>query len=772
MNSYEIPENLIEEINALEHKIEAASGGNLSQTELKAHRVPFGVYEQREEGSYMLRVRCNAGVISPEQLRAVAETAEKFGSPILHVTTRQELQVHDLQLEDVIPCMKKLLPHGLSSRGGGGNTLRNIMASWDSGVSPLEVFDVTPHAIAVANHLLRLPESYNLPRKLKISFCNGGSDNAGYRVNDLGFLADYKEGNRGFRVFVAGGLGRNPQQGHELHKFISEEKCVPVARAILSLFSKYGERKNRNAARLRFLWNKLGKDEFLKKYFAEYSDCLNQSYDPLPEPVLIRESKPVNKNKLPAEVLSFTGRFVVPQKQLGLNSLTLPLSTGHIEASKAIRLADFASTIGEDSIRFTRTQNIVLRHVPDERLEECCNLFSDLSPLTKLPSLVGDMVTCTGAETCKLGICRPRPLYRAILKKIRSESNMLNALKGFQIRFSGCPNSCGAHMTADIGFAGRATRKDSHLYPSYHVYVGAGLSADSYDLAVPTGTVSARRLPDFLSELLTTLDREDVHPENFKAWLADGGLTKVKILVDAYSRVPHFSEDKNDYFDWEAEEIFSLKGAGKGECSAGLYDLIDVDRNYLSNAVDLLKRCSTAEQDEVLRQIALTSARMLLVTRGSLPTLPHEVVREFEKHFVDTGLVAPRLGKIPSTILSGTLPEKSMVIQLYERMEELYESMDGSFHFKDENKSGEEIKKVVNRTELELRDYRGVGCPMNFVKVKMDLAKLNSGDQMEVLLDNGAPIENVPRSVSAEGHHVGGVEKQADGSWKVTIKKA
>jgi len=254
MISYEIPAVLTEEIDGLEKAIQEYRSGSLNPIKFRGIRVPFGIYEQRKDDTYMVRMRCAAGVVTPLQLRRAAELSKQYGKDVLHVTTRQALQIHDVQLENAVTVIRGLLEVGLSTRGGGGNTVRNIVANVDSGIDAGEVFDVTPYALALTSALIAEHDSWTLPRKYKIAFSNSESDSAGAAFTDLGFLATMKGGWRGFRVYVAGGLGRKPQAGHLLYEFIEPEKIYAIAAGLKRLFDKHGNRKDKNNARLLFLW--------------------------------------------------------------------------------------------------------------------------------------------------------------------------------------------------------------------------------------------------------------------------------------------------------------------------------------------------------------------------------------------------------------------------------------------------------------------------------------------------------------------------------------
>jgi sulfite reductase (ferredoxin) len=278
---YRIPGNLASELEELDSYIARFKSGEIDAATLKVRRVPFGCYEQRQDGTYMVRIRATGGALTPRQLQTIAEASARYGSEAIHITTRQEFQIHDVALDDVLPVMRELLLAGLASRGGGGNTVRNILVSPDAGVSPDEVFDPNPYAFALTSRLIAEPDSWLLPRKYKIAFSNSAADTAYAEFTDLGFIAQLRNGEKGFRVYVAGGLGAKPEVGHLLHDFIPAEEVYFVATAIKRLFDRHGNRKNRHAARLRFLWNTLGEERFRELYEEQLKLIREENSAPL-----------------------------------------------------------------------------------------------------------------------------------------------------------------------------------------------------------------------------------------------------------------------------------------------------------------------------------------------------------------------------------------------------------------------------------------------------------------------------------------------------------
>lgn len=765
--SYKIPETFEREIDELESLIQQYKDNTISESALKAHRVPFGVYEQRTPHTYMVRIRCAGGIVTPAQLRTIAHLSEKYGGDSVHITTRQELQIHDVALDNVITIMRELLPVGLSSRGGGGNTVRNIMASWDSGIAIDEVFDVTPYAVALTSRLISESDSWILPRKFKISFANSSKDNANATFNDVGFIAAKKNGELGFKVYTAGGLGRKPHVGHLLHDFVSVDDVYIVAEAIKKMFNHNGNRKNKHAARLRFLWNSLGRDKFVELYDQEYSRLQKEPVAPLPiTPIKNKmhedvEIKPVQEASHGFDI--WKERYVKEQKQPGLYSIQIPILLGRLKNEHAILLADFLSNFGENVLRCTMSQNLTIRNISEQYLVNVYQIIKSISDLSEQPSVIGNTVACAGASTCKLGICLSQGALLAITKRLRESNGALDSLSPFTLRLSGCSNTCGHHMVADLGFYGKGVRKGQTSYPAYTIVAGAVITEGKARLAEKVDEINAHDLPDFVSKFLEVYLSKQQQYDSFAAYIDDCGEEDIRIICDRYRDIPDFEKDKNYYFDWGAQDVFSIADRGTGECSAGLFDLIELDLELIKKKQHELE----VLQDEsaladALYHMTLAASRMLLITRGVEAYSDEEVFDQFVCHFIRTDLIhikflivieAAKAKRYDSLVR--LLKE---VYALADSVEKLYNSMDNSLRFPTEQSANLDTSResVVDKSTTDkahvFKDYRGVACPMNFVKTKMDLANMQKGQLLEILLDDGEPIENVPRSAAEEGH--------------------
>jgi sulfite reductase (ferredoxin) len=781
MNFYEIPNVLDSEIDGLEDSLARLKAGELTAGQLKIHRVPFGVYEQRKDGAYMVRIRCNAGAITPTQFKKAAELSKIYGNPSIHVTTRQEIQIHDVNIDKIIPIIRGLREVDISSRGGGGNTVRNVMASFDSGLFYDDVFDVTTYAYELTNRLIADKESWNLPRKYKITFSSKKNNNANAHVQDLGFIADIRDGVKGFKVYATGGMGGGPELGIILHEFAPAEDIYIIAEALKRVFSQYGNRKNKHKARLRWLIKDLGEEKLRELYNTEVEELraegnlltFNEDLFPNSSNVSDTAPEPIINNS--GDYKKWIGRHVKAQTQDGLFAVSIPLLLGDIGSDEAGELAELLEKLGDNTLRFTMDQNICLRNIPEVYLANIYEVAVKVSELSSKSSILGNSVACTGADTCRLGICLPKGLNKAIMTRLEKGRVDLDRLAAVKINISGCPNTCGQHMIADIGFSGKVGRNGQNSYPAYNIVAGARSLEGQERLAGIITDINARDLPDFLEEVLFDFQsKEDKYP-TFADYV--DGEDKIKDLADNYRDVPTFEEDKNYYFDWGAAEIFSLVGRGQGECSAGLFDLIDFDLEQSDYLIKEYNEKSNVTGEDVYR-LFIHVARALLITKGIEAPTEKDIINSFIKHFIGEGHI---IDSYKDLVDLGTAKDLNELVKHYidvkrllKSVKDLYQSMDNSLKFP-KSKTIKEKTVAVSDVEPSLnvhkKDLRGVACPMNFVKTKIELSQINAGDLLEILLDDGEPIANVPGSVEGEGHRVLSQDRIAD-YWKVIIEKA
>jgi len=784
---YKIPDSLTSDIAYFGTLIDDFHKGITDLVKFKGSRVPMGIYEQRKDGTYMVRVRCTGGYISPLQLKQIALTAQSHNSSLLHITSRQEIQIHNISIDQVKTILPELQQVELSSKGGGGNTVRNFLVDINSGISQDEAFDVLPYAVDLTTFLIAEPDSFTLPRKLKIAFSVNES-NAGFAlINDLGFIARIKDGKRGFKVYLGGSVASNPTLGWELFDFAPEEDLINIAVAAKRFFNNHGNRKNKHKARIRYIFYKEGAEKTKEIFFRYYNEIKET------ENVVFKPGKPAFEYKTPSfppvietsqEFEIWKKRYVFPQRQKGLFSTIISFVNGNTDSDTILKIAGFADAFGNDVLRFTARQQLQLRNIPEVYLPNVFQLLNELKINTSLPLIINNIVSCTGADACRLGICYSKGASLALKKKLSKSKLSLDDVSNIQINISGCPNSCAQQIWSDIGFSGRVGRNE-RMYAAYNVFAGATKGLNPA-LGKLLGTVSAKDLPQFTEDILTGYLQVKENYSTFRSYLDAEGFETIRTLVETYKEVPTFAEDKNYYYDWGSDELFSVANKGPAECSAGLFDMIDVDLNFIRNGLkDLEVETDGLKINQILYEIIFSSSRMLLVTKGAEPKTTTASFDLFIDKFINEGLVSDSFKDLVKT--AGADPgfnftdRKAEVILLAGTVIKLYEGMDDSLQFKTpgsvvkkEEKTIEMMKVKDKEREdkqgIRIKDFRGVACPMNFVKTKIELSTQKSGDLLEVWLDDGQPIQNVPGSVRNEGHEVITVE-QVEDYWTVLIRK-
>lgn len=792
---YRLPETLDTDIQKFGALAKDYQDKKIEATQFKAFRVPMGIYEQRQDEVYMSRVRTTGGVISPRQLLQVIEIAGRHQSNLLHITTRQEVQIQNLQLDEVEPVMHELKAIGLSTKGGGGNTIRNIIVSEWSGIDPDEQFDATPYAMELTSRLIAEADSYLLPRKMKIAF-SSNEKHIGYAaINDIGLVARVRNGQKGFFVYAGGGAGAKPTLGWTLFEFLPVEDLYVLAEALKKFFSDYGNRKNRHKARLRFVFYKLGEQETIRLIRSYFETQKKEQYPPFVVNETTLERHEYLSGDFPRdtteEFQTWKRRYATPQKQAGYYSILVPVLLGNIHLNDTAYidtltgLLQLVDKLGVETLRFTTTQNIRLRNIPDSALPIIFSLLKGIVADVTAPRLLNNIVSCTGADTCRLGIGLSKGLATAIRRELLKRNLDWDALQDARIHISGCPNSCGQQIWGDIGFSGKILR-NNRIYPGYQIYLGAN-RGEKPSFAETIGSLNARDIPYFVAELLSNYLVEKEKYTSLREYLLSEGKKLALQLIDKHKQIPPFEEDKNYYFDWGAETLFSIVNRGAAECSAGLFDMIDVDQTIIDNTKKRLETESdSARRNVYLYEIVFSASRMLLVTRGVEPKTTEEVFNLFLRSFIEYGFVNEKFRDIVTTARDNKEANfesrKAEIFALADAVSELYKDMDDSLQFKGIKPKTEEetakkeceVKEIsgsVKRGADKFKDLRGVACPMNFVLTKIELSPMKSGETLEIWLDEGQPISNVPGSVRGEGHEILEQEKADEGYWKVVIKK-
>ncbi|MDR3707712.1 MAG: nitrite/sulfite reductase [Capsulimonadaceae bacterium] len=625
-NLYALPDSVPQDLEQLKSMCDQFTREEITAARFQAFRVPQGIYEQREPGTYMIRCRLPAGQVTPEQMRLAARISREYGSGVLHLTSRQDLQVHAVALEGIYPATVALTNGGLSPKGGGGNTVRNIAACPFAGVCPDEVFDVTPHLIALTEALLNDPLSYQLPRKYKIAYSGCGTDCAGATVNDLGLIAKQRDGIDGFAVYVGGGMGSFSRVAQGLEEFVPAKDVYRVAEAVKRVFDKHGNRKNRHRARIRFLIESLGFEEFQKLYRAELTGIAKML-----APVSVAHEAPRRTYQTAVAAAPGFAQWqavhAAPQKQAGYFTVDIGTPAGVLDANLLDSLADLVQRFGDGIARATAWQTLMLRWVAEDDLPALHAGLAAIGLGQPRPPILRRMVTCAGASTCRLGICRSRGVAAAIQQAIgESDLDLTGPIGDASIHISGCTNSCGRHPVAPIGLFGVARREHGRPIPAYVVQLGGHVEEGKSTLATGAYTLPAKNVPAFVVDLLRAAQDEGADLDTF---LANGGREIAAALAKRHEVAPSFDDDPSAYIDWDAQEPFSLAGRGAAECGAGVFDLIDIDLAEATNSLAAGRQLLAVG----------SAARALLITRSKQADSDKEGVELFLKLFVDEGLV-------------------------------------------------------------------------------------------------------------------------------------
>ena len=795
---YRIPSTLNGDLDYTQSLIDQFKAGEIQAGQLKSNRVPMGIYEQRKNQHYMLRLRCAGGLVTPEQLAKIAFVGHQLSTSHLHVTTRQEIQIHNVDIEDAIPALKKLEKVGISSAGGGGNTVRNMMVDDRSGLTADEEFDVYPYVEELTSRLIAEKDSFTMPRKYKVAIDTSvATANYSY-IADLGLQARIKDGQRGFRVLIAGSAASNAHTGWEVFDFLPEKDLYRAAKALKNWFHKYGNRRNRHKARMRYVFYKYGTEEAKRLYLEEFEELKKDGSIDFEAPALPLEHHKPNFPALKAPTDFETWKRRYAHKQTNAEGLKenlwyayIPLRHGNNSTDFFAEVAEYLGNYGNDVIRFTKKEQIQVRNIPEEYLTNIYAFFKKLGVYQiDYPVVVTNLTCCTGADTCRLGICLPKGAIDGIAKQLLNSNLNLDAIPDFELRINGCTNICALATWGDLGFSGRVGRVGDDPYPAYTIWLPV---KGKHEIDLQQGYIAAKKIPAFVEDYLRDVIAEQANYADYYDYVAKRGVNIVKDLIAKYKEVAPYSEDPDTFFDFGDDEKFSLIKYGKAECSAGLFDIIEIDQDTIrekrKEVEQLLSdgKQNTDKIEKLLHDIVFSENRMLLVTRGLDPRTDEDVYNGFEKEFIAAGIIPQKFKVLTEKARNNKslIAEKPLIDELADLLNDLYQNMDDSLQFKlpaektpveqfSEEKVPAEKASAAEETETIVpdvkKDFRGVMCPMNFVKTKIALTPMQSGQILEILLDDGAPIENVPGSVKNEGHTILSTEK-VENYWKVLIKK-
>ena len=673
---------LTEEIDAFEAQIHLRKAGKLDEKVFAETRLRRGAYGQRYDNGRrndgttvqelhfpqapltkgpdtmwdapgMMRIKIPFGGLIPAQMMVLAELAEEYSDNILHVTTRQDIQLHFIHIEDTPALMRRLAAVGITTREACGNSVRNVTACPLAGVCRTESFDVTPYAKACAYYLLGHPDTQEFGRKFKIAFSGCEHEACALvAMHDLGGIAATKmiDGKlkRGFKLFVGGGLGAVPHQAKLLMEFCPEEDLLTVSRALGRVFARLGEKKNRNKARLKFVVAKLGIEEFTKVVEEEirtmpvdatWKTYFDQISEYREEPAV--PAVPLNGKPRPAGYDVWAKTNVYPQRQKGHTVVTITCPLGDLTSDQMRALAHLSDRYAGGNVRLTVEQNIVFRWVSESDLP---SLYTQLKSIgLGLPGAgsIVDVTACPGTDTCKLGIASSRGLAGELRERLAAKSMELDeSIRGLRIKVSGCFNSCGQHHVADLGFYGNSRNINGFTVPHFQVILGGqwNENAGSYGLAI--GSIPSKAIPQVVDRLTTHFVKEKQANEIFQDYCKRIGKKQLKAMIDDLAAVPPHAQDASFYTDWGDPRAYSIGDMGVGECAGEMVSAAEFGfRDAESAAFEaqlLIESGDYQKADHKAYEAMITAAKTLVrIQHPDVPNDPAIIVNEFRTRFVE-----------------------------------------------------------------------------------------------------------------------------------------
>jgi sulfite reductase (NADPH) hemoprotein beta-component len=573
--------------------------GEITPDQWRGFRLLRGTYGQRQtDDSHMMRLKAPQGVLTADQLYSLAEVAEKYSRGFGHITTRQNIQLHFVKLHDAETVMRRIAEAGMTTREACGNSVRNVTACAYAGISASEPFDVTPYSEILTRYFLRHPLSSSLPRKFKIGFEGCAEDHVKAAINDIGWLGRVEHGRRGFRVLVGGGTATMSVSGKVLYEFLPVEEMLNVAEAIVRVFHGLGDYKHKHKNRMKFLMKSLGWERWRAEFDRALADVhaeggVRLPFDPAELPV---EGPPAHRaappavEEIAARVTSgdVRGPGIQPepvpaaaseaafvrwastnlrhQKQGGYVAAIVTVPLGDLTSPQFRVLADLARAYGDGTVRVTPTQNLVFRWV---RREDASALYARLAAAglgLADAETIADITSCPGAESCKLAVTQSRGLGRHLTDFVRENPTLIDLAASLDVKISGCPNGCGQHHIAAVGFQGSLRKVDGRAAPQYFVMVGGGVTADGATFGRLVAKIPARRAPVALDRLAHLYAAEHRDDETAAAFFNRVDAVRVKQLLADLEPLTAETAEKDDFIDL-AETTEFRPETTEGECA-------------------------------------------------------------------------------------------------------------------------------------------------------------------------------------------------------------
>ncbi|MDH7445220.1 HEPN domain-containing protein [Aquimarina sp. 2201CG14-23] len=629
----------------LANKIEQFHKGKIDEEKFRSLRLARGVYGQRQEGVQMIRIKLPYGKVLSNQLRRICEVSDEYSRGRLHITTRQDIQIHYVDLNRTPELWAELEKDDVTLREACGNTVRNVTASETAGIDPKEPFDVSPYADALFRFFLRNPICQEMGRKFKVSFSGTEEDTGLSYMHDLGFIAKIENGVRGFKVMLAGGLGSQPRHADELYSFLPSNKIIPLMEGVLRIFDRHGERKSRAKARMKFLVKDIGVEAFKELVEAEQNAIAQKTVAIDAEAYVA--SVPVSVETPKSEITDqkafdlWKSTNVIQQKQEGYVAIGIKVLLGDFYTDKARLLANLVEKYAAGEIRLSLRQNILIPFVKEELLPFFYQELEKLGFVEAGYNKAIDITACPGTDTCNLGISSSTGIAEELERVIKTEYPQYLEKEDLVIKISGCMNACGQHNMANIGFQGMSVRtKDKLVAPALQVLLGGGnLGNGKGRFADKVVKIPSRRGPEALRRILNDFE-ENANGKTFVDYYENKGEKYFYDFLTDLSNVDNLTQE--DFIDWGTEEEY-VKAIGVGECAGVVIDLI---ATLFLESEEKIENAKRSFEDEIYSDAVyhaysslVNSAKALLLAENKKTNTHAGIISQFDEEFVASGKI-------------------------------------------------------------------------------------------------------------------------------------
>ncbi len=639
----------------LANKINEFHNGKVDEEKFRSLRLARGVYGQRQEGVQMIRIKLPYGKVKSNQLRRICAVSDEYSRGRLHITTRQDIQIHYVDLNRTPELWAELEKDDVTLREACGNTVRNVTASETAGIDVDEPFDVSPYAHAVFENFLRNPICQEMGRKFKVSFSGTDEDTGLSYMHDLGFIAKIENGVHGFKVMLGGGLGSQPRLAEELYSFLPTDKIIPLMNGVLRIFDRHGERKSRAKARMKFLIKDIGLDGFKALLAAEQtavpytSVVIDASSYEQPQIAEVSDIPQVTiKDQAAFDLWKSTN--LIPQKQEGYVAIGIKVLLGDFYTDKARLLADLVERYAAGEIRLSLRQNILIPYVKEELVPLFYTQLEKLGFAEAGYNKAVDITACPGTDTCNLGIASSTGIAEELEKIIKAEYPQYLKNEDVVIKISGCMNACGQHNMANIGFQGMTIRaKDKRIAPALQVLLGGGnLGNGEARFADKVVKIPSSRGPEALRRIFDDFETNAAGKSFVNYYVAQGERYFYDLLTDL-SDVDNLVAA--DFIDWGTEEEY-VKAIGVGECAGVVIDLIET---LFLESDEKIENAKASFENEVYSDAIyhayssqVNAAKALLLSENKKTNTQAGIITSFDTEFVASNKV----------VLDGTFAEQ------------------------------------------------------------------------------------------------------------------